>query len=108
MSTVGRQNATNPKSLIEALYHTGIEGLIDGVHCGVPDGLMPQGQSTSYGSEIAAEMAQLAKPRYHFATGQVGRCHACMCVCARAPGLFFAYKLKDRIKIRDFESWNSY
>ncbi|KAF5835451.1 CwfJ C-terminus 1-domain-containing protein-like protein [Dunaliella salina] len=31
---------------------------------------MPQGQSTAYGSEIAAEMAQLAKPRYHFATGQ--------------------------------------
>jgi len=40
---------------------------------GVPEALMPQGTnlSASFGSEIAAEIAQLAKPRYHFAAGQV-------------------------------------
>ena len=40
---------------------------------GVPAALRPEGQNsqTILGSEIAAEIAQLAKPRYHFAAGQV-------------------------------------
>lgn len=53
--------------------------------------MLQQGSASFTGTELVAEIVQMAKPRYHFAAGQVCVCarvgvcvvSVCVCVCMR-------------------------